>query len=102
MTEKETEKEYVVLWEGEKTEVVKRELLKDFDYIKDVQTAARNNDLELISLLFVLIGGEETFNKVREHIVAEKGIFDVDELGKITKQLLDLFPKPKASSSKRY
>lgn len=101
MTE-EKEVKYITLWEGKKVEVTKENLLKDFDYIKDVQTAAKNNDLELISLLFVLIGGEETFNEVRDHIVEEKGIFDIDELGKITRQLLDLFPKPKASSSKRY
>lgn len=102
MTEEKTEKEFITLWEGEKVEVSRKDLLKDFDYLKDVQKAAKENDLELIPLLFVLIGGEETFNRVREHIVKEKGRFDVDELGKITKQLFDILPKGKASSSKRY
>lgn len=101
MTEK-IEKKTITLWEGEEVEISRPELLKDFDYLKDIQKAAKNGDMEIITLLFVLIGGEETFNKVREHLIEEKGVFDIDELGKITNQLLDLFPKQKASSSKRY
>ena len=92
----------IQLWEGKEVAVEREELLKDFDYMRDLQEKIKTNDLGLVEQLFVLIGGEKTFNEVREHIIAEKGVFDYEELGKITEQLLELFPKASSSSSKRW
>lgn len=102
MPVKSEERKTIQLWEGEEVEVTHLGLLKDYDFLREVQTKLKDNDMGVIDTLFALIGGEETINKVREHIIAEKGVFDIDDLGKITKQLLDLFPKASSSSSKRW
>ena len=102
MPEKKSEKQFVELWPGEKVEVTKLELLHDFDYIHELQQKMLKNDIEFIEMLFVLIGGEETFNKLREHTIEEKGVFDIDAVGKVTEQLLELIPKASSSSSKRW
>lgn len=96
------DKKFIELWEGEKIEVSHLDLLKDYDFIREVQAQLKDNDLGFVDTLFVLIGGKETFDKVREHIIAETGVFDIDKLGKITNQLLELFPKASSSSSKRW
>lgn len=102
MPVKAEEKKTIELWEGEEVEVSRLDLLEDYDFVKDVQNGVKANDLSVVETLFALIGGEETFNKVREHIIAEKGIFDINELGKVTQRLLNLFPKASSSSSKRW
>ena len=102
-TKKEEEQKSVELWDGFTVTVERPELLKDFDFITDLDEAYRKQDLKTITtMLFVLIGGEETLNKVREHIIEEKGYFDYEELGKITKKLQDLFPKASSASQKRW
>ena len=102
MPEKKTEKQFVELWPGEKVEVTRMELLHDFDYIRELQQKMLKNDIEFVEMLFVLIGGEETFNKLREHTIAEKGVFDIDSVGKVTEQLLELIPKASSPSTKRW
>ena len=96
-------KRTIKLWEGYEVEVVRPELLKDFDFITELDEAYRKQDIKTITtMLFVLIGGEKTLNDVREHIVADKGYFDFEELGKITQKLQDLFPKASSASQKRW
>lgn len=102
MPVKKSEVKTIELWPGEEVEVVREDLFHDLDYVKDLQHQLKENDLAVIDTLFALIGGEETLNKFREHVIAEKGIFDIDEVGKVTKQLLELFPKGSSSSSKRW
>lgn len=102
MPVKAEEKKTIELWPGEEVEVSRIELLRDLDYIRDVQKQLKDNDLSVIDTLFALVGGEETLNKLRSHIIEEKGVFDIDEVSKVTKQLLELFPKASSSSSKRW
>ena len=101
--EKKAEKKEIELWEGYTVSVERPELLKDYDFITDLDEAYRKQDIKTVTtMLFVLIGGEKTLNDVREHIVAEKGYFDYEELGEITKKLQDLFPKASSASQKRW
>ena len=99
---KEAPKE-IELWEGKTVRLEKPELLKDYDFIVELDEAYRKNDLKTItSMLFVLIGGDKVFDEVRDYVIAEKGCFDYEELGKITKKLQDLFPKATSASQKRW
>lgn len=104
MTKENQEKaQSVELWDGYEVAVERPELLKDFDFITDLDEAYRKQDLKTITtMLFVLVGGEKTLNAVREHVIENKGYFDYEELGKITKKLQDLFPKAPSASQKRW
>lgn len=103
MPQKTEDVKKVELWEGYEVAVERPELLKDFDFVTELDEAYRKQDLKTITvMLFVLIGGEETLNKVREHVIAEKGYFDYEELGKITQKLQALFPKVSSASQKRW
>lgn len=102
MPEKIAEKQYIDLWPGEKVEVVRPELVKDFDFVRDVTSQIKNNDLDFVSTLFVLIGGEPTLEKLRAHAIEETGVFDMASVSKVIEQLMGLIPKASTSSSKRW
>ena len=103
MADKKEEVKTVELWEGKVVTVTRPELLKDFDFISDLTKAAKENDVQTIAnMYFVLIGGESVFNEVREHIIAKKGIFDIDELTKVLKNIQDAFPKELSPAQKRW
>lgn len=83
----------IELWEGYEVEF-NEELADDFDFVTDLATAERNSDLaELISMYFALVGGEEVFQKVREHIITETGRFSSKVLAEILVKISDAFPK---------
>lgn len=83
----------IELWEGYGVEF-NEDLADDFDFVTDLATAERNSDLaELISMYFALVGGEEVFQKVREHIIAETGRFSSKALAEILVKISDAFPK---------
>ncbi len=87
------ENKKIELWEGYEVEV-NEELPKDFDFIRDLSTAAKNNDLaEITSLYFALIGGEEVFDAFRQHVIEEKGFFDIDEVQKVFTKIDNNLPK---------
>lgn len=101
--EAKSETKEIELWPGTFAKLEKPELLKDFDYVTQLDEAYRKQDLKTITtMLFVLIGGDKIFDEVRQHIIEEKGYFDVEELGKITKKLQELFPKASSASQKRW
>lgn len=103
MPAKSGETKKITLWEGYEVNVERPELLKDFDFITELDEAYRKQDLKTITtMLFVLVGGEKTLNEVRNHVVEEKGYFDYEELGKITQKLQELFPKDSSASQKRW
>lgn len=103
MPAKSGETKKITLWEGYEVSVERPELLKDFDFITELDEAYRKQDLKTITtMLFVLVGGEKTLNEVRNHVVEEKGYFDYEELGKITQKLQELFPKDSSASQKRW
>lgn len=92
----------IELWEGYEAEV-NEQILNDFDYVTDLNTAEKNNDLaEMISLYFAAIGGEKVFEATRKHIIKEKGYFATDVLLEIINKINDQFPKAGKRASKHY
>ena len=92
----------IKLWEGYEAEVNEK-ILNDFDYVTDLNTAEKNNDLaEMISLYFAAIGGEKVFEATRKHIIKEKGYFATDALLEIINKINDQFPKAGKRASKHY
>ncbi len=92
----------IELWDGYEVEV-KEQLLDDFDYVSDLSKAQRDNDIEeLMSMYFALVGGQEVYDKVREHIEAETGHFSLAELRKIIKKIDTLFPKAGNRAERRH
>lgn len=89
----------IELWEGYEVEFSDA-LLKDADFIKDFDEAAANNrSSELAMLVIALVAGKggenasKIYDDIRDHVIAEKGYFDVDELGKILVKITDKLPK---------
>lgn len=98
------EQKTVELWPGKVVAVAHPELVKDFDYICEFNKAQKEQDIATIyQMLFALLdNGEQVFQEVREHIIAEKGVFDYEELAKITKKLNDVFPKASSPAQPRW
>lgn len=83
----------VELWKGYEVEV-NEQLLDDFNFTRDLSEAQRTNNLpEFISMLFALVGGEETYNAVEKHITEEKGYFSQEALLDIIGKIGDELPK---------
>lgn len=83
----------IELWEGYKVEF-NENIANDFDFAQDLSTAVKNNDLaEITSLYFALIGGEKVFNDFREHVISEKGFFDVNEVRALFEKVDANLPK---------
>lgn len=98
-----TEEKTIELWEGKEVKVTRPELLKDFDFITDLHKAQKEKDLAtLVNMYFALIGGEEVFQETREHIIEEKGIFDINELYVIIEKISNAFPKASSPAQKRW
>lgn len=93
----------VELWEGKIVPVQRAYLINDFDFVTDLQKAGREKDFKtLVDMYFALIGDDKLIDEVREHIVEEKGFFDVEELGKILEKIQAVFPKAQSPAQKRW
>lgn len=91
----------IELWEGYEVEF-NEDLADDFDFVTDLATAEKNSDLaELISMYFALVGGEEVYQKVREHIIQETGRFSSKALSEVLVKISNAFPKVGNRASKR-
>lgn len=91
----------IELWDGYEVEF-NEQLLDDFDYIADLDKARRENDVAtIISMYFALIGGQEVYDNVREHITKEKGYFSQKELTAILEKITGFFPKAGKLAEKR-
>lgn len=87
------ENKSVELWDGY-TVNVDMQLLDDFDFTSDLAEAQEKNDIRtLITMYMALIGGEETYQTIREHIEADKGYFSSQELMAIIEKVNDVLPK---------
>lgn len=83
----------VELWDGYEVEV-NEQLLDDFNFTQDLAEAQKNNDLaEFVSMIFAIVGGEDTYKAVEKHIVAEKGYFSQESLYDILGKIGDVLPK---------
>ena len=101
--EKKEEAKTIELWPGKEVKLERPELFKDFDFICDLRKARADQDVAtFVSMLFVPIGGEQVLEEVRQHIIAEKGFFDAEELFKIVERINEAFPKAPLSAQKRW
>ena len=83
----------IELWEGYEVEF-NEELADDFDFIQDLGTAIKNNDLaELTSMYFALVGGDSVYNDMREHIIEEEGHFSFNAVRKVIEKIDNALPK---------
>ena len=83
----------IELWDGYEVEF-NEQIANDFDFAQDLSTAVKNNDLaEIVSLYFALIGGEKVYNDFREHVIAEKGMFDTRSVQELLAKVDENFPK---------
>lgn len=83
----------VELWDGF-TVNVNEQLMDDVDFVGDLSDALNSNDLKtLIVMYMALIGGEDVYEKVREHIEKEQGYFSQKALLEITQKIDAIFPK---------
>lgn len=97
----ENKKKTIELWEGYEVEVDEG-LLKDADYIFDLEEAVKEGSTrEVITMLFALVGGEEVYDAAHNYIVNKCGKFDIDEIGKISEKISDCLPKAGNRASRR-
>lgn len=83
----------IELWDGYEVEFNDK-IANDFDFVQDLSSAVKNNDLaEIVTLYFALIGGEETYNDFREYVIKEKGFFDIATVQELIKKIDDNLPK---------
>jgi len=81
---------------------VNNTLLDDFDYLSDFSKAMQENDVAtLVAMSFAIVGGQPTYDKVKARIVEDKGYFSNDELQRVVRKILDLFPKASNRAAKR-
>ena len=91
----------IELWDGFTVEF-DQQMADDVDFMKDLSMAINNNDIPtMIEMYFDLIGGEDTYEKVKEHIVNEKGYFSQEALQSVLKKIDDQFPKVGNRASRR-
>lgn len=92
----------IELWDGYQVEV-NEQILNDFDYIRDLNKAEKDNDLaEMITLYFAPIGGQKVFEATRKHIVEQEGYFATDVLLEMINKINDEFPKAGKRAQKHY
>lgn len=83
----------IELWEGFEVQV-DNQLLDDFDFTSELQQALTANDASTLATMYMaLVGGEETYEEVRAHIVEEKGYFSQEAFLKIMEKIDSVFPK---------
>lgn len=89
----ETKEKTLELWDGF-TVSVDEQLLDDFDFISELNAAINENNLStLVTMYMALIGGEDTYEKIRDHIEKENGYFSQKALLDITSKIDTVFPK---------
>lgn len=96
------DKKTIELWDGYEVEI-NEELFDDVDFLNDMNTATRENDLEtIITMTFAVVGGQKVYDDVRKHIEAEcDGRFSMKELSKILGKIGLAFPKVGNRASRR-
>lgn len=91
--DKQTDSKKVELWEGHEVEV-NMQLLDDFDFTSDLSVALNEGDQStLVTMYMALIGGQEAYTEVREHIEKEYGYFSQKALLKILDKINEVIPK---------
>lgn len=88
-----TNNKKIELWAGYEVEF-DNNIANDYDFIQDLSSAVRNNDLaEITTLYFALIGGQKVFDDFRQHVIDEKGFFDIKEVQALMAKIDAQLPK---------
>lgn len=83
----------IELWEGYEVEF-NENIANDFDFVQDLSTAVKNNDLaEVVTLYFALIGGQKVYDDFREYVISKKGFFDINEVQDVLSKVDANLPK---------
>lgn len=83
----------IELWDGYEVEL-NEQLLDDFDFQQDLAEAQRTNNLPaFITMIFAVVGGNDTYEDVRSHVTKEKGYFSTEAVLEIVEKIGDAFPK---------
>lgn len=83
----------IELWAGYEVEF-NENIANDFDFAQDLSKAVKNNDLaEITALYFALIGGEKVYNDFRDHVIEEKGFFDINAVKDLFAKVDESLPK---------
>lgn len=92
----------VELYPGKKVKVAREYLLRDVDFIRDLTKAKKEQDFgTIIDMTFALLE-EGALETTRQHIIKEKGYFDIEELGKVLERINAAFPKAYSPAQKRW
>lgn len=88
-----TGKKSLELWDGFTVEL-NQQLMDDFDFSSDLSDAYNANDLRTVGTMYMaLIGGEEVYEQVREHITEEHGYFSTKAFSEVLKKIDNALPK---------
>lgn len=91
----------IELWAGYEVEF-NENIANDFDFAQDLSKAVKNNDLaEITALYFALIGGEQVYNDFRDHVIEEKGFFDINAVKDLFAKVDESLPKAGNRAQKR-
>lgn len=83
----------IELWDGYEVEFDGK-LLDDADFASELSEAIDSNDVRtLITMYMALVGGEDTYKTVREHIESEHGYFSMKAVTKLMEKITECFPK---------
>lgn len=93
----------VELWPGKTVEVKRAYLVKDFDFIRDLSTARKEKDFgTIVNMTLALVDDDKLLDEIREHVVKEKGYFDVEALAEIIEKISSVIPKAQSPAQKRW
>lgn len=94
-------KKKIELWSGYEVEF-NDDIANDFDFVQDLSSAVKNNDLaEVVTLYFALIGGQKVYDDFRDRVISEKGFFDINEVQAVLSKVDAALPKAGNRAQKR-
>lgn len=86
-------KKTIELWDGYHVEF-DESLLSDFEFASDLAEALNDNNIrQVVTMYMALVGGADTFEDVKEHVIEEYGYLSIDGIQKITQKIDKSFPK---------
>lgn len=87
------EKKTVELWDGYVVTIDETKL-NDFNFMaKFTEIQKDGSAIESVQLVFELVGGKPTYDKVEKHITERRGYFAIDDLTEIVNKITDALPK---------
>lgn len=87
------ENKTIELWDNFSVEV-NMQLLDDLDYMSDLQAAINaNNVSDIVSMYMALVGGEDVYQAIRDHVEEVHGYPSQKAFTEIIDKISTVFPK---------